>query len=455
MIKQIEVEQIKNLIKEGFDIKLISFQLEIPIELLIKYSREIEEENTPEKIERNTYLEEARNSRIKDKIKVIKQKYNKLYQRDPSTLISKLQEITEETKDAIIKSVKNIEEMMNEIRQLDISIEEQRKKIVRNSSKIIAEIKKVKEYPLTLEQSEFIFNILISGELQQETDAICSIDKKLFGVKKTIAKRIIEAVELELYKTDGIEKLKILQRKLTTKVREENSMAAQIVHSKIERRLTEMRQKVAIERIKNDIPQSMEPILYGLAKGTLDINQAQKTIEEEINKRENTKNNGKFDITIEDERKQIYMKLCSVLRERANQYRIENPEQTINLIQEICGETVENALRTVAKNLAESNRYLEAKRICERYYEQYRKAPNGSSIKMIRDEIKNQEIGYYFLRIIKHDVIESEDIEWFKILQEGLNTSNIKLKAIPLGKSCDGVRKISLADIWGEEVKQK
>ena len=66
MINQIEAEQIKKLIKKGFDIKLISFQLEIPIELLIKYSQEIEKENRPKVTEHNTYLEEARNNKIRE-----------------------------------------------------------------------------------------------------------------------------------------------------------------------------------------------------------------------------------------------------------------------------------------------------------------------------------------------------------------------------------------------------
>lgn len=453
MIKQIEVEQIKNLIKEGFDLKLISFQLEIPIELLIKYSREIEEERAPEESDRKTYLEEARNNTIKDKIKLMRQKYNTLYYRSDSTLTYKAEEITEETRELIIQSVKNVEEMFDEIIPLDRNAKDERRKRIQNSRKIISEIRKIKDLPLTIEQAESMYKVLNSGELQQEEEEVNSIEKKLYVLKKAMAKRIIEGVERLSYETEDIENLRNLQKRLTKKIKAENSIAAQTVHSKIERRITEKRQKEAIEKIKNDIPQSFEPILYGLAKGTLDIRQAQIIIEEEIKKREANRSNGKFAIKTEEQRKQIFMKLYSTLGGKANQFSIENPEQTIQLIQELSGETIENALRTVAKNLLGANRHSEAIGICEKIYEQYKRDSNASAIKMIRDEARYQEIGYYILRGIKRDVTENEDILYFKKIEEGLKTSNINLKAIPLGQSSDGVRKISLADIWIDEIK--
>ena len=44
MIKHSEVDEIKKLIKNGFDLELISFELDIPIEELIQYKLELKKQ---------------------------------------------------------------------------------------------------------------------------------------------------------------------------------------------------------------------------------------------------------------------------------------------------------------------------------------------------------------------------------------------------------------------------
>lgn len=63
----IEVQEVKKLIKQGFDLELISFELEIPIEELKKYKLEIEgefrkprtdnKEKMPNRENRNAHLQ--------------------------------------------------------------------------------------------------------------------------------------------------------------------------------------------------------------------------------------------------------------------------------------------------------------------------------------------------------------------------------------------------------------
>ena len=45
MIKHSEIEEIKKLIQNGFDLELMSFELDIPIEEIMQYKLELEKTN--------------------------------------------------------------------------------------------------------------------------------------------------------------------------------------------------------------------------------------------------------------------------------------------------------------------------------------------------------------------------------------------------------------------------
>ena len=46
---------------------------------------------------------------------------------------------------------------------------------------------------------------------------------------------------------------------------------------------------------------------------------------------------------------------------------------------------------------------------------------------------------------------EREERTYFELIEKGIKMGNIKLSAISLGKSQDGLRNITLADIWVDE----
>ena len=45
----------------------------------------------------------------------------------------------------------------------------------------------------------------------------------------------------------------------------------------------------------------------------------------------------------------------------------------------------------------------------------------------------------------------AEERAYFELIEKGLKMGNVKLGAISLGKSQDGLRTITLADIWTDE----
>ena len=137
--------------------------------------------------------------------------------------------------------------------------------------------------------------------------------------------------------------------------------------------------------------------------------------------------------------------------EKSEQYHIENPDIAIMQIQKLCGGELEQAIRTVVKNLIGAKDFERAKGVCTNFSSKY----NGSlSLIGLRKEIRNAEIADIVLKGININGTMEEEKAYFKLIEKGLERGNVKLSAISLGKSQDGLRNITLADIWPEETQK-
>ena len=72
-------------------------------------------------------------------------------------------------------------------------------------------------------------------------------------------------------------------------------------------------------------------------------------------------------------------------------------------------------------------------------------------MKDLRLKIRNAEISDIVLKGINTQGTEEEEREYFELIEKGIKMENVKLRAISLGKSQDGTRNITLADIWTDE----
>ena len=63
-------------------------------------------------------------------------------------------------------------------------------------------------------------------------------------------------------------------------------------------------------------------------------------------------------------------------------------------------------------------------------------------------EIKNDEIGDIVLKAINLNGTYEKEKECFELIEKGLNMGNVNLRAVSLGKTQDGLKNITLADIW-------
>ena len=73
------------------------------------------------------------------------------------------------------------------------------------------------------------------------------------------------------------------------------------------------------------------------------------------------------------------------------------------------------------------------------------------TIRDLKRKIKNAEIGDLVLKGLKMDGTKKEKVEFFKKIEEGIRLGNVKTLAVKLGKSQNGTREITLADIYGED----
>ena len=68
-------------------------------------------------------------------------------------------------------------------------------------------------------------------------------------------------------------------------------------------------------------------------------------------------------------------------------------------------------------------------------------------MKDLRLRIRNAQIGDTVLKIINNHTSEEEQ-QYIESIEEEIENGSIKLGAISLGKSQDGMRNIRLSDIW-------
>ena len=305
-----ESNEIKELIKKGFDLELISFELDIPIEEVkrLKLELEAERENNFTKQYDNERIinDEIKNANLK--MEQIRTRYKKLFFKsnkiDTEQTIN-LKKQNDELVNSAILEIEKIEEILK-------NNEGHSKKEIKEMSKTInTELKRIEEYQLTAEQAEKLYYLINSKTLKKIKFG--NDDKKynyrMSRNRKIILRKLTEAIDLVQTQTEDLEELKNLEKKLTFEMQKNNQILIGTVKSKIENKILKINQQKAIDKIRNDVPENVELIIKSLAKGTLDINKANQIIKEEAEKRTESKPKNKFTLTKEQEKNQILMQI--------------------------------------------------------------------------------------------------------------------------------------------------
>lgn len=451
MLEYNEVKEIKNLIKKGFDLELISFELDIPIEKVRQYKLELESMIKNDLVKHSAKeIIESKNKQAHLKFEQMREKYEELFFEDGKVETKKTQKITNRDDKLINLIISQIEEIENEMKQLP-------KNDRRNANLILTQLKKIEGYQLTINQAEKL-NFLIQSEVLEglNLNPTDKINYYLKINKKTIVRKLIEAIDISQAETQDIEELKKLEKKITAKIQQSNPVITGAMRTKIKNKILRINQQKAIDKIRNDVPENIELIIKDLAKGTLDVQAANEILEDEAKKRVECKPKTRFTLTEEQEKRQSLIQIKKILMENPEQYHIEKPEVTIMQIEELCNGGLEQAIRTVVKNLTGIKDFERAKEVCDKFSSRNDENQIAKYIMKLKKEIKNDEIGEMVLKGINMNGTYEEERAYLELIEKGLKLGRVKLEAVSLGKSQDGLKNITLADIWiDEEIKER
>lgn len=452
MLEYNEVKEIKNLIKKGFDLELISFELDIPIEKVRQYKLELESMRKNDSVKHSAKeIIESKNKQAHLKFEQMREKYEELFFEDGKVETKKTQKITNRDDKLINLIISQIEEIENEMKQLPKNDRR------RNANLILTQLKKIEGYQLTINQAEKL-NFLIQSEVLEglNLNPTDKINYYLKINKKTIVRKLIEAIDISQAETQDIEELKKLEKKITSKIQQSNPVITGTMRTKIKNKILRINQQKAIDKIRNDVPENIELIIKDLAKGTLDVQAANEILEDEAKKRVEGKPKTRFTLTEEQEKRQSLIQIKKILMENPEQYHIEKPEVTIMQIEELCNGGLEQAIRTVVKNLTGIKDFERAKEVCDKFSSRNDENQIATYIMKLKKEIKNDEIGEMVLKGMNMNGTYEEERAYLELIEKGLKLGRVKLEAVSLGKSQDGLKNITLADIWiDEEIKER
>lgn len=442
----INKETIEMLLEKGFDPELISFELDIPIEELNRIKSEMERKDKSSLLNSGSRKTDNKNQSIYSKMEPIRQKYKEIFEKSNKPHIREQKGLSEEETELINSTITKIEELIEEMKLLSGKERRQKAKI------LLTEIRKIEDYQLTIEQSEKLYSLLQSGELRQlSSDVVDNIDSNIENKRRMAIRSLIKAIDIAQSQSEDIDELESLNKKLISKMRTYNKFAIETVRRKIENKISEIKSKKVIKENKDDIPQDIEHIIKELANGTLDTNEANEIIDKEAKRRVDSRTRNKFSLTEEQTRKQILTQIRNNLKRKSQQYDIQDAEKTIMQLKNLCGESAEESpIETVVESLINAKRYEKAKEVCEHFY----KEDENILFSRLKKQIRNHEFGDSILQKINTNrTIEEENVA-FEQIERLLNISNVRLGSIPLGKSKDGLRDITLADIWIDEKKK-
>ena len=450
MIQYNEAEEIKKLIESGFDLELISFEFDIPIEKIKQYKLELETNKKSNSVKTYSAREiiDKENKHAHSKMQQMRTRYKKIYLKNNNVEAKPTKELSAQEIELINSVITKIEKIVEKMKNLS-------KNEKRNEANVIlTELKKIASYQLTIEQAEKLHFLMQSEELENlNLNSKDRIDFYINRDRGKIIRKLTETVDIAQSQTEDIEELKILEKKLTAKMKQNNPIFVGAVKSRIENKISKINHKKAIDKVRNDVPADIELIITEIANGTLDIQTANEIINKEAKKRVESKPKTRFTLTEEQQKKQIQIQIRTVLMEKPQKYHIKNPEKTIMQMQELCGGELEQSIRTVVNNLTSIKDFERAKKVCDSFSNKDKESPLSKNIRTLRKSIRNAEIRDIVLKGINMNEME-EERAYFELIEKGIKMGNVKLEEISLGKSQDGLRTITLADIWTDE-KQK
>lgn len=403
------------------------------------------------KTEKSKVAIQTKEPTIYSKMQQMREKYIMLFSSKEQMIRKESIPVSEKEMEIIEHLIDTIEEqvkIMQNLSQRDIQ------SFLESAEIILQTAQQIKDYPLTIEQAEKLSALLAEEKLTPRHSQY--MHNRMNWHKKSVTKKLAEAIEKRSFETDDLEELKQLRKKLQSEMFEENPIAIGGISIKIDMKIRQLQTKKAMDKIKNDISADVEKVIRDLADDTIDIEEAKKIIKEEARKKIEKTPKSVFSLTEKQYEEQVRMQIRKILRENGEKYEIVNPKQAIQKIQALSGGNIETSIATVIGNMISRKQFYMARNLCDELEKNKdEKILMNDIIKRQRKEIRNAEISDLVLKGIRKEGTIEEENAYFDLIKKGLEKGKVPLQAISLGKSKDGIKNITLLDIWPDEIKQE
>ena len=450
-------ELIKKYIKKGISPKVIALEFGVPIEVVEKYKEELEQERVKQATARPL---KATNPSSYLKMQVMREKYEKLLlgqtKKDNETATNQGSQ-TVKKKKLSPEELKKAEEVISSIEQKMKELDEATTSGRRTKGIIDSILKEASELqlyePLPFEMAVRFQKIITPLSTSKMPYKDSELNQLVRNAKIGAANKVIRAIEIIADEATSIEELQEAYRKLL-ETENKNKVAASSLKSRIQKKISDLQMKKAMDKIKN-IPQNLSDMIERLLNGEIDLQEANKIIEEEAKQRVVSRPQSKFAITEEQEKGQISIQIRTAIMENPDKYNIKNPEEAISNIHQLCGGQQGEAIRAIVTNLIGKKHFETAKRICSKFSGKDENGTLTIYIRRLQEDIRNAEISEMVLRGLNMTGTLEEQGAYYEGIETGLKRGNVNPRSIVLGKSIDGSRTITLADIWLPEEKNK
>lgn len=432
MEKQILKEQeLKKIIELGYDLKLISVEFKVPMEILEKYEKEI----------KKPMLENPQ-------ILVMREKYYKIYNQQEyniNTIKEAKYQLTDTEIQILEKEYEKIKVYVSKLEEQTLKQDEKKKYL----GKIFKSFQKYNDIFPYFDKIDELYDLIKSLNLNNLSSfktynpyGAKTFDMQWINTK--INKFYINSVLNTGRDLTDIEELKKILKRIDKKRALKYPLTTGKFYKEIEDKIHKIEEKNARERFRNDISTEIKNLASNIAEGNVDIKKANETIDSEANIKYEKSPKTKFSLTLEQQRKQVIMQIRTLLSENGKQYVIKDIKRTFQILQELCGTEIQHNFSVISNNFISGKRFEDARKLCSQ-------VSGIEQLKMVskiqKAQIIKAEIGDLVLKAIDKELSGEEQQKFIQTLESEIKNKKIIPSEINLGYNCDNTRKITLEDL--------
>lgn len=388
----------------------------------------------------------------KGKMAVVRRKYQELYNGKSSRqndLDIKVVEPTKEEFEKVEEIIAKLEEGTNGLEKLTA-----REKLLKGNN-VLEVLKDFYSLPCSLEQAYRVRKLVSNRELNElKLDLHDRIDQKIDKARVIVNRKLADIIETEAAKADDYDTVFALLKKISYDMEKKDASVTSL-KLRIQSKLNYLMQSRAVDRFKNDISDEVRDITRGIIEPNADVEEIETKIDKEAQRLfDSAPKKGFLAIKRESYDSQVYMKIRTLLSDRAEEFKIEDSDLVIDRLMKVCNGDFHSSLKCIVDNFVSRKDYDGAKAICSKYIQKPNKdtfeEPEKSVMaRKMKKQIVGTEIGDMVLNQINTRAVD--DGMFMKLLEDRLESERANLSLISLGKTRMGTKTISLNDVWYEQ----